>query len=142
MNEKDLKSMIESILNEMVGNETEPAAEAVKEVVTKAVEVTAPLEGKTESAVGGLVQASMPADEQQVNEGECLDDITDIDLRKLLLVPDPEDREGYLKMKEKHLHALACGVQARGTRHLRRCASALTMLLLKTPYFPTCQRTS
>ncbi|EPY09120.1 ethanolamine ammonia-lyase small subunit [Paenibacillus alvei TS-15] len=101
MNEKDLKSMIESILNEMVGNETEPAAEAVKEVVTKAVEVTAPLEGKTESAVGGLVQASMPADEQQVNEGECLDDITDIDLRKLLLVPDPEDREGYLKMKEK-----------------------------------------
>ncbi|KJB87157.1 ethanolamine ammonia-lyase [Paenibacillus sp. E194] len=100
MNEKDLKSMIESILNEMVGNETVPAAEAVKEVVTKAVEVTAPQEGKTESAVGGLVQATMPA-EEQLDDGECLDDITDIDLRKLLLVPDPEDREGYLKMKEK-----------------------------------------
>lgn len=141
MNEKDLKSMIESILNEMVGNETVPAAEAVKEVVTKAVEVTAPQEGKTEFAVGGLVQATMPAQEQ-LDDGECLDDITDIDLRKLLLVPDPEDREGYLKMKEKHQHALAYGVQAHDTRQLRRCASVLTMLQHKMPCSPTCLRTS
>ncbi|MGD7667867.1 ethanolamine ammonia-lyase subunit EutC [Brevibacillus laterosporus] len=32
---------------------------------------------------------------------ECLDDITEIDIKGQLLIPDPEDREGYLKMKER-----------------------------------------
>ncbi|MCM3337797.1 ethanolamine ammonia-lyase subunit EutC [Paenibacillus sp. MER TA 81-3] len=91
MNEKDLKSMIESILNEMVGNKAEQETVAVKPAQTEATEAP---------NVGGLVQASMPV-EEQADDGECLDDITEIDLRKLLLVPDPEDREGYMKMKEK-----------------------------------------
>ncbi|OPA75338.1 ethanolamine ammonia-lyase [Paenibacillus selenitireducens] len=81
MEEKDLKSMIESILMEMVGNKSEEATESVL----------------TEPA-----QTNRPTEPEVVEDsGECLDDITEVDLRKLLLVPDPEDREGYLKMKEK-----------------------------------------
>nr|WP_225445660.1 ethanolamine ammonia-lyase subunit EutC [Paenibacillus arenosi] len=47
--------------------------------------------------------------QEQVDTGECLDDITEINLRKLLLVDDPEDREGYLKMKEKTPARLGVG---------------------------------
>ncbi|UNK16857.1 ethanolamine ammonia-lyase subunit EutC [Paenibacillus sp. N3/727] len=97
MNEKDLKSMIESILNEMVGNKSEQEAVAVEPLQTEAPVVQTE---ETKPNVGGLVQANMPA-EEQTDDGECLDDITEIDLRKLLLVPEPADREGYMKMKEK-----------------------------------------
>ncbi|SMF80372.1 Ethanolamine ammonia-lyase light chain [Paenibacillus uliginis N3/975] len=97
MNEKDLKSMIESILNEMVGNKSEQEAVAVEPAQTEAPVVQTE---ETKPNVGGLVQANMSA-EEQTDDGECLDDITEIDLRKLLLVPEPADREGYMKMKEK-----------------------------------------
>lgn len=46
------------------------------------------------------MQMALPEEEQE-DSGECLDDITEIDLRKQLLVPEPADREGYMKMKEK-----------------------------------------
>ncbi|WP_373994957.1 ethanolamine ammonia-lyase subunit EutC [Paenibacillus thiaminolyticus] len=46
------------------------------------------------------MQMALP-EEEEADSGECLDDITEIDLRKQLLVPEPADREGYLKMKEK-----------------------------------------
>ncbi|PEX93245.1 ethanolamine ammonia-lyase subunit EutC [Bacillus cereus] len=73
VNEKDLKSMIENILSEMVGD-------------------------KKDEVVGEVVH--QVADELQVSD-EFLADITEIDIKKQLLVPDPEDKEGYLKMKEK-----------------------------------------
>lgn len=85
MNEKDLKSMIETILMEMVGDKLGSTAKA---------------SSGTTLAVLDAVQKERAASEQ-VDSGACLDDITTIDLRKQLLVPDPEDREGYLKMKEK-----------------------------------------
>ena len=33
----------------------------------------------------------------------CIEDITEIDLKEQLLVENPEDKEGYLKMKERLL---------------------------------------
>ncbi len=92
MNEKDLKSMIESILMEMVGDKPEGSTKIVNtENQSKQVQVnstSAPLQSKI-------------AVEEKIDNGEILDDITEINLRKLLLVPEPADREGYLKMKEK-----------------------------------------
>lgn len=73
VNEKDLKFMIENILSEMIGDKKDEAIEGITEKV---------------------------ADELQASD-EYLADITKIDIKKQLLVPDPEDREGYLKMKEK-----------------------------------------
>ncbi|MFD3260369.1 ethanolamine ammonia-lyase subunit EutC [Paenibacillus lentus] len=93
MNEKDLKSMIESILMEMVGDKPE---EAAKSASTK----TPTQQASVNPVSSGHLQNKTAVDEQE-DIGECLDDITEINLRKLLLVPEPADREGYLKMKEK-----------------------------------------
>ncbi|AJS58953.1 ethanolamine ammonia-lyase subunit EutC [Paenibacillus sp. IHBB 10380] len=94
MEEKDLKSMIESILMEMVGNKPVEAAEPAR---TEApVQQTA----VAEPVLAELAQTTQPA-EEETDSGEYLDDITEVDLRKLLLVPDPADREGYMKMKAK-----------------------------------------
>ena len=94
MEEKDLKSMIESILMEMVGNKPEKVDEPARmEAPIQQVAVAEPV-------LAELAQTTQPVDEE-TEDGECLDDITKVDLRKLLLVPDPADREGYMKMKEK-----------------------------------------
>lgn len=92
MNEKELKSMIESILMEMVGGKSEGFAKAVSEKVPVH-------QGVANSASGQLHNKTI--EKEHVDNGGCLDDITEINLRKQLLVPDPADREGYLKMKEK-----------------------------------------
>ncbi|MBC1742760.1 ethanolamine ammonia-lyase subunit EutC [Listeria welshimeri] len=72
MNEQELKQMIEGILTEMSGAKT---TETVKAAPAKAVTETVVTEG------------SIP-------------DITEVDIKKQLLVPEPADREGYLKMKQ------------------------------------------
>lgn len=87
MNEKDLKSMIENILSQMMDSPKE--AVATQQVVSQEI-----------------VTQAMATSAQQLNEEsdiseECLDDITEVDLKGQLLIPDPEDREGYLKMKER-----------------------------------------
>ncbi|TVX92470.1 ethanolamine ammonia-lyase subunit EutC [Paenibacillus agilis] len=114
MNEKDLKSMIESILNEMVGNapaetSSKPAAPAPSAAPSVAVAEPAQQAQPTASAAAQPTMAPQEQMQEQVDTGECLDDITEINLRKLLLVDDPEDREGYLKMKEKTPARLGVG---------------------------------
>lgn len=93
MNEKDLKSMIESILMEMVGDKPEGTANCAT--------VAIPAQQAVVNSRSSGHSQSKTAVEERVDSGECLDDITEINLRKLLLVPEPEDRDGYLKMKEK-----------------------------------------
>ncbi|WP_147533479.1 ethanolamine ammonia-lyase subunit EutC [Bacillus marasmi] len=75
-NELELKSLIQSILKEMVGE--------IKE------------EKPAEMKVGTEDGCSCPGCEDGL-----IDDITETDLKTQLLVPEPFDREGYLKMKEK-----------------------------------------
>ncbi|MED4354960.1 ethanolamine ammonia-lyase subunit EutC [Schinkia azotoformans] len=75
-NELELKSLIQSILKEMVGEIKEEKPAEVK------------------------IEIEESCCETEYEEG-CIDDITDTDLKKQLLVPEPFDREGYLKMKEK-----------------------------------------
>ena len=96
MNENEIKSMVEKLLHEML--EKEPIKSNNKEVFN-------------------------PVTGTMVDENGCLDDITQIDLRKQLLVRDPKDREGYLKMKEKTPARL--GIGRAGTRY--RTITALRM---------------
>lgn len=92
MDEKALKSMIESILNDMVSNQTEATPAAVKEQVAQKLE------------------------QKPAIEGGMLDDITEVDIRKQLLVKDPCDKEGYLKMKA--YTPARIGVGRTGTRYM------------------------
>ena len=88
MNENELKSMVEKLLGEMIGKVDTSANN--NEVFSNSSKTV-------------------------VDENGCIDDITKIDLRKQLLVENPKDREGYLKMKEKTPARL--GVGRTGTRY-------------------------
>ena len=75
----EIKSMIVSILEEMT--ETKTSKPLVDEKTTNPTSQ-------------GIIK------EAQIEDG-MIDDITEVDIRKQFLVPDPVDREGYLKMKSK-----------------------------------------
>lgn len=95
MDEQELKSMVESILSDMVNekeaHKADPATPAEKE------------------------QKTAQTTPSQVEDGE-IPDITDIDIRKQLLVPHPKDREGYLRMKANTPARI--GIWRTGTRYL------------------------
>lgn len=73
MNEKDLKLMVEQLISQMVGD---ISSAQVENVIKKATESVVDTTG-------------------------CIDDITEIDLKKQLLVENPHDEAGYLAMKAK-----------------------------------------
>lgn len=95
MNETELKGMIESILGELVkakGLDSVEPAKRTKEV------------NKLGDSVGSHIISN-----------EFLPDISEVDLKKQLLVDNPHDREGYLKMKS--YTAARLGVGRCGTRY-------------------------
>ncbi|VIH61983.1 ethanolamine ammonia-lyase small subunit [Clostridioides difficile] len=87
MNEKDLKALVEQLVGQMVG---ELDTTLVSETVKKATEVV-------------------------VDNNACIDDITEVDIRKQLLVKNPKDAEAYLDMKAKTPARL--GIGRTGTRY-------------------------
>ncbi|MED1665939.1 ethanolamine ammonia-lyase subunit EutC [Brevibacillus laterosporus] len=87
MNEKELKSMIESILSQMMDSPKE--AVATQEMVSQ------------EMVTQAIAASGQQHQEESMISDEFLDDITEVDIKAQLLIPDPEDKEGYLKMKEK-----------------------------------------
>lgn len=87
MNEKDLKALVEQLVGQMVG---ELDTNVVSETVKKATEVV-------------------------VDNNACIDDITEVDIRKQLLVKNPKDAEAYLDMKAKTPARL--GIGRAGTRY-------------------------
>ncbi|MCR8743968.1 ethanolamine ammonia-lyase subunit EutC [Romboutsia lituseburensis] len=73
MNEKDLKALVEQLVGQMVGDiDSNVIAETVKKVSNTVVDNDA-----------------------------CIDDITEVDIKKQLLVDNPKDAESYLDMKAK-----------------------------------------
>lgn len=95
MNETELKGMIESILGELVkakGLDSVEPAKRTEEV------------NKLGDSVGSNIISN-----------EFLPDISEVDLKKQLLVDNPQDREGYLKMKS--YTAARLGVGRCGTRY-------------------------
>lgn len=91
MDEKELKKMIEAILNDM-GEDKAPAPAAVANQVAQKLEA------------------------KSVVEDGMIDDITEVDIRKQLLVKNPHDKEGYLKMKA--YTPARIGVGRTGTRYM------------------------
>ncbi|EGT2205380.1 TPA: ethanolamine ammonia-lyase subunit EutC [Clostridioides difficile] len=87
MNEKDLKALVEQLVGQMVG---ELDTNVVSETVKKTTEVV-------------------------VDNNACIDDITEVDIRKQLLVKNPKDAEAYLDMKAKTPARL--GIGRAGTRY-------------------------
>ncbi|HBG8548899.1 TPA: ethanolamine ammonia-lyase subunit EutC [Clostridioides difficile] len=87
MNEKDLKALVEQLVGQMVG---ELDTNVVSETIKKATEVV-------------------------VDNNACIDDITEVDIRKQLLVKNPKDAEAYLDMKAKTPARL--GIGRVGTRY-------------------------
>ncbi|MBO3443122.1 ethanolamine ammonia-lyase subunit EutC [Clostridium sp. CCUG 7971] len=73
MNEKDLKALVEQLVGQMVG---QVDTDAIKEVANK-------------------------VSETMVDKNAFIDDITEVDIKKQLLVESPKDREAYLDMKAK-----------------------------------------
>lgn len=82
MNELELKGMVEKLLSEMIGNVSQ---DTIKESTIRPISNTI------------------------VDENGCIDDITEIDLKKQFLVVNPKDREGYLSMKQKTPARLGIG---------------------------------
>ncbi len=81
MNEKDLKALVEQLVGQMVG---QVDTDSIKEVATK-------------------------VSESIVDNSACIDDITEIDIKKQLLVENPADKEAYLDMKDKTPARLGTG---------------------------------
>ncbi|PWJ95945.1 ethanolamine ammonia-lyase light chain [Oceanotoga teriensis] len=74
----ELKKLVEQVLNEMTSGNTEKVKE---EVINK------------------VQQTNNITSDSNIEEG-CIEDITETDLKTQLLVENPADREGYLKMKQ------------------------------------------
>ena len=89
MNENEIRLMVEKSLSEMVGK--------------------AAANDGVNSGYNNI------SSETIVDKDGCIEDITEIDLRKQLLVKNPKNPEGYLKMKEKTPARL--GVGRAGTRY-------------------------
>ena len=83
MNEKDLKLMVEQLVSQMVGQVDMKSVEKVVKEVSK--------------------------NQSQVESDEFIPDITEIDIKKQLLVDNPADREAYLEMKAKTPARLGLG---------------------------------
>lgn len=88
MRDDEIRSMVETILQQMLNGE-----------------------GKSDYKQSAAVQTKDTAykKEESADTGECLEDITKIDLRKQLLVKNPKDPEGYLDMKAKTPARLGIG---------------------------------
>lgn len=91
VDEKELKLLIENILHQMVGENS-----------TDTLENTA---GRNEQAP---VSASLSE--------KTLPDISEVEIKKELLVPNPQDKEGYMELKDKTPARL--GVWRAGPRYL------------------------
>ena len=64
------------------------------------------------------VESSTPAEENQATVSESLTDLTSEDLREQLLVPEPANREAYLKFKQATVSRI--GIWRTGPRYLTR----------------------
>lgn len=94
VNEKELKSLIENVLHEMVGNNTTASTQPQE---------NADDYGQSQDRSSGLTNGMIP-------------DISEVQIKKDLLVPDPHDEEGYLAMKDKTPARI--GVWHTGSRYM------------------------
>ena len=95
MRDEEIRAMVESILGQMLGQE---ASEGIPE----------PKRSEKIQTQSRWVQ-DRRKEETGTEEGKCLPDITEIDLRKQFLVKDAKDKAEYLAMKAKTPARLGIG---------------------------------
>lgn len=106
MNENDLRQMVVQLVEEMVHKDKLPEATKIKGNQT--------LQEKKEIPI-------------EIDDSAYIDDITEIDLKKLFLVDHAKDKEGYLAMKSKTPARL--GIGKAGARY-----KTLTMLRMRADH--------
>ena len=87
MVETELRKLIENMVAEMVKKDNSPKPHVTKNINTEPI----------------------PENRNTNIEDKCLDDITEIDLKKLLLFDNPKNREEYLQMNSKTPARLGAG---------------------------------
>lgn len=87
MNEAELKSMIEAILQDVVAGKN----------------------SNVTGATSGVDMQSTPKESKSVVEDAYIPDLSELDIKKELYVDNPHDKEGYLKMKSFTPARLGCG---------------------------------
>ena len=91
MEAKDLRAIIEQVLQEMNVSPTELKASEPA--------AAAPAEASAEAGTGLQIPSKGVALEPSVVEDGCLEDITEIDIRTQYLVENPENKEAYAEQK-------------------------------------------
>ena len=87
MNDAELKSMIEAILQDVVAGKN----------------------SNVTGATSGVDMQSTPKESKSVVEDAYIPDLSELDIKKELYVDNPHDKEGYLKMKSFTQARLGCG---------------------------------
>lgn len=95
MREEEIRVMVENILGELTGQMKQGKLPEAKR--SEVIQTTAARAWENKNADYGM------------EEGKCLPDITEIDLRKQFLVKNAKDKEGYLAMKAKTPARLGIG---------------------------------
>lgn len=95
MRDDEIRSMVEQILEKMLQSAETPEPKRSEVIQTTAENLKA--------------QGSRHSQTLAMDTGECLEDITEIDLKKQLLVENPKDPERYLAMKAKTPARLGIG---------------------------------
>lgn len=93
MKDTDVRALVEQMVEDMLKGKSLETAE-----VKCSHRAETPVQNRSHTAFG-----------TGADEGKILPDITQVDLRKQLLVKDPKDREGYLAMKAKTPARLGIG---------------------------------
>lgn len=94
MRDEEIRALVEQIVGRMVGRDTgKMSADKPEPKRTEVIQTT--IEGKKQAP--------------EEDTGGCLDDITQIDIRKQFLVKNAKDKEGYLAMKAKTPARLGIG---------------------------------
>lgn len=109
MDEKDLRHMVEQLVEQMISKDG------------------ANIDFGNKTCSTATATSASPTVKPTIQTGECIPDITKIDLRKQLLVEHPKDREGYLAMKAKTPARL--GVGKAGARY-----KTITMLRVRADH--------
>lgn len=93
MEAKDLRAIIEQVLQEMNVSPTDLKAEPAPAAAA------APAAAPAAAGTGLQIPKKGVALEPSVIEDGCLEDITEIDIRTQYLVPDPQNKEAYADQK-------------------------------------------
>lgn len=108
MNEKDIKLMVEELLGKMINSDNNYNIDKTdNHLIDETVTIN-----KNFNDTNGFRN---PIKETVIDHNGIIDDITEINLKNVLFIDNPKDKEGYLNMKKRTPARL--GIGRAGTRY-------------------------